>query len=168
MKKRNQPDTDFRKEYSWSEASAPQERYETTDGCTIVVLANNVPGLAKLFQRLNREFFADQLPNCTIQIGAIFSASRWEASVPYAHEGHADVQRQVITLGRNHFFFRKWSRKAHNEWIRVTLLHEMIHIQVALIHGEIGHGKHFRSELRRLGRLGEKWTADQIRYYRKI
>jgi hypothetical protein len=90
---------------------------------------------------------------------------------PLGVQGHCDTKRRIITLGSAHYWrvldHRDQSIREHHAWVHRVLLHEMVHLKVEINYGELGHGKRFLQELRRLAKLGESWADEEIKQYQR-
>lgn len=95
--------------------------------------------LALLFDELNRDLFGGRLPAYTVEFGDM-GENLWM--------GFCDPQRRLIVLF-------DILREAHPDAIRLTLLHEMAHIE-RVPDGENSHGPAFRRRLRALMDLDER------------
>jgi hypothetical protein len=96
--------------------------------------------LTALYDALNSQFFDGRLPRYRVRR----RTPRW-----YGELGECDDGSRTIFVAPN----------LNAEEERRVLLHEMCHIETP------GHGARFRTKLKRLARMGEKWAESERLQY---
>jgi hypothetical protein len=100
--------------------------------------------LERLFDRLNRQFFAGRLPAYKVR-----TVRRFTDQVRGDQRGHCEPKKQTILVRAD----------LDSAALRQVLLHEMCH------HGAIGHGRRWQAKMRRLAEFGETWAGTEADAY---
>lgn len=111
--------------------------------------------LAELYREFNRTYCGDRLPAA---LPLRFSARMRRRLGHFRYHRTETGERAMVEIALNIDLMAEGSERQ----LRDTLLHEMAHAEAWLIHGERGHGAHWRRIARRLGCVPRACTTAPV------